>query len=261
MQDAILKINHLTVAVQEFNKETLLVNDLNLEIPRNRITALVGSSGSGKTTTGLAILRLLPQALYMKKGAIVWEGQDLMNLSENQMRLMRGKKIGMVFQEPLNAFNPVFTIGFQIGEVLKQHTTLSGPKINDEIVRLLTTVGVDDPPRILNSYPYQLSGGLRQRAMIAQAIAASPSLIIADEPTSNLDVTLQAHIMELFRKLRDELKMTILLISHDLGMVVHLAEQVAILANGRMVESGETKSIWQHPRHPFTQQLKQKMVI
>ena len=161
----------------------------------------------------------------------------------------------MVFQEPLNAFNPLFTIGYQIGEVLIYHTTMSLGERGKKVLELLDIVGIPDPLRIVNSYPHQLSGGLRQRAMIAQAIAGNPSLIIADEPTSNLDVTLQSHILELFRKLRQELELSILLITHDLGVVSHLADEVTVLNQGQVVESGKTKSIVTQPRHPYTKEL------
>ena len=167
----------------------------------------------------------------------------------------------MIFQEPLNAFNPVFTIGYQIKEVLQTHTQIASGKTAGKIEELLKMCGVPDAARISESYPHQLSGGLRQRAMIAQAVAAHPKLIIADEPTSNLDVTWQAHIMELFRTLRDELKISILLITHDLGMVAHLADHVAVLFNGKIVEHGETKEILEHPKHPYTMELMEAMAV
>lgn len=250
-----LAIKNLTITVEENLTKKKIVDNINLSVPARTITALVGGSGSGKTTIGLAILRLLSPALQIEQGEIFFENQDLLKLPETQLRQIRGRKIGMVFQEPLNAFNPLFTIGYQIEEVLVCHTYLTTEQRRKRILELLDIVGIPDPVRIIQSYPHQLSGGLRQRAMIAQALAGNPALIIADEPTSNLDVTLQARIMELFRKLRDELRLSILLITHDLGVVTHLADEVAVMSAGKIVESGETKAVTTVPKHPYTRQL------
>jgi len=258
----LLTLKNLTIAIRNnVSEERILVDGLNLEVPPLKIVALVGGSGSGKTTTGLSILRLLPSALSVRQGEIIFNGQNLLECSQVQMRSIRGKEISMVFQEPLNAFNPVFTIGYQITEVLKTHTNFSPQEIPVRIQRLLKMCGIEDSSRIAQSYPHSLSGGLRQRAMIAQVIAAGPKLIIADEPTSNLDVTWQAHIMELFRTLKNELKISMLLITHDLGMVAHLADHVAVLCDGKIVESGETKNVLEHPKHPFTMELMEAMAL
>lgn len=253
-----LTIKNLTITVEENQTELRskkIVDNLNLSVPPKTITALVGGSGSGKTTTGLAILRLLSPALQIEQGEIIFENRDLLKLSEEDTRKVRGRKISMVFQEPLNAFNPLFTIGYQIEEVLIYHAAMTAVQRKSRIFELLNIVGISDPQRIIDSYPHQLSGGLSQRAMIAQALAGNPSLIIADEPTSNLDVTLQARIMELFRKLRNELGLSILLVTHDLGVVTHLADEVAVMCKGQVVESGKTVSVTTLPRHPYTQQL------
>ncbi len=252
---AVLKIAGLGVNAFDGMDHKRIVNSFNLIVEKEKIVALVGGSGSGKTTTGLAILRLLPEALMVHSGKIIFEGRDLLALSLEEMRQLRGAEIGMVFQEPLYAFNPVFRIGDQIKEVLIFHSSLGSEQRQKRILELLNLVGISEPQRIANSYPHQLSGGMRQRAMIAQAIAGDPKLIIADEPTSNLDVTLQAHIIELFRKLKDELRLSILLITHDLGMVEHLADEVAVLSGGRVIESGPTKEILQHPNSEYTKQL------
>ena len=167
----------------------------------------------------------------------------------------------MVFQEPLYAFNPVFSIGGQIEEVLRAHSALSVRQRRERILELLNLVGLPDPKRTAGNYPHQLSGGMRQRAMIAQAIAAGPKLIIADEPTSNLDVTLQANIMELFRKLKDELKLSILLITHDLGMVAHMADHVAVMTEGQIVERGTTREVLEKPQHPYTRALMEAIEV
>lgn len=251
--DALLKIDQLTVEVAE-DRKTILKN-VSLEIPLLKTVGLVGGSGSGKTTAGLSILRLLPPALTVKSGAIFLGGENILQYSEERMRELRGKDVAMIFQEPLNAFNPVFTIQYQIAEVLRFHTTLTPAKIEARVLELLDLVQIPEPRRVAGEYPHRLSGGMRQRAMIAQAIAANPRLIIADEPTSNLDVTIQSRIIELFRHLRRELKMTMLLITHDLGLVEHLADEVAVMLEGRIVESGHAVDVIRNPRHEYTQRL------
>ncbi len=250
-----VRLESLTVTVDEAVGEKILLDHINLEIPELSITALVGGSGSGKTTTGLALLRLLPLALSIKSGKIFFNDQDLLAASNDQMRAIRGGEISMIFQEPLYAFNPVFSIGYQIDEVLQFHTDLNRMQRQKRVLELLDLVGLPDPKRIAKDYPHQLSGGMRQRAMIAQSIAGDPKLIIADEPTSNLDVTLQARIIELLKKLKDELKLSILLITHDLGMVEHMADQIAVMTKGKIVENGTTHEVLSDPKHRYTQEL------
>lgn len=255
MDTPLLKINDLTIGVAADLGYNEIIKGLNLEIEPFQVTALVGGSGSGKTTIGLSILRLLPPAMHVFGGQIILNGQDLLTFSEKQMRRLRGKDISMIFQEPLSAFNPVFTIGFQIEEVLKCHVSLKRRQRKEKILDLLDLTGIPDPKRVAASYPHQLSGGIRQRAMVAQAVAAEPKLIIADEPTSNLDVTLQAHVIELFRKLKEALKISVILITHDLGVVNQLADRVAVIFDGRIVECGQTREVLSNPRHPFTEEL------
>ncbi len=252
MAQNLLALENLTVTVTEAGKEKTLVDKVSLQMATLGITALVGGSGSGKTTTGLAILRLLPLGLVVRQGRVVFEGEDLLGVSADRMRDIRGKDIAMIFQEPLYAFNPVFSIGYQIEEVLEVHLRLNPRQRRERVLDILNIVGLPDPGRAARSYPHQLSGGMRQRAMIAQAIAAEPKLIIADEPTSNLDVTLQARIMELFRRLKDKFNLSILLITHDLGMVAHMADQVAVMKEGRIVEQGPTQQVLKNPRHSYT---------
>jgi len=199
--------------------------------------------------------------LRITQGKILLKGRNLLELPEQDLRLVRGKQIGMIFQEPLNAFNPVFTVGYQIEEVLKYHMNFNSRKRRDQVKELLKTVGIENPDRIANEYPHRLSGGLRQRAMIAQAIAAQPQLLIADEPTSNLDVTLQARVMELFLKLKEQLAISILLITHDLGVVRHLTEKVAVMSQGEIIEFGKTKDVLTAPQQPYTRQLIQAVEL
>ncbi len=259
MKDApLVTIRNLTIAVSGPLKKRI-VDSVDLKINRLGINALVGGSGSGKTTTAFSILRLLDPALNIEKGEITFAGRNLLRLPEDEIRAVRGAKIGMIFQEPLNAFNPVFTIGFQIEEVLRYHTDLSISDRQKKMLEIIDLVGLPDPLRIIKSYPHQLSGGMRQRAMIAQAICCEPQLIIADEPTSNLDVTLQARIMQLFKTLRDELKITFLLITHDLPMVGHVADYVNVMKEGKLIESGKSEDILAHPSHVYTKELLKAM--
>jgi len=260
MSESLLHIKNLSVTVGNASDAKFILRNVDLEIPQLSITALVGGSGSGKTTTGLAILKLLPHGLKMQSGEISFSGEDLLQLPHERLRQIRGGDISMVFQEPLYAFNPVFSIGYQIDEVLQVHTSLNRAQRQARILELLDLVGLPDPKQTVGNYSHQLSGGMRQRAMIAQAIAANPKLIIADEPTSNLDVTLQAHIIELFKKLRDELKLSILLITHDLGMVEHMADNVAVMTEGKIVESGVTREVLNNPSHKYTQELMEALL-
>jgi ABC-type glutathione transport system ATPase component len=220
----ILSVENLTVAVGD----KVLVNNVSFDVPRGKIVAIAGASGSGKTTIGLSILSLLPSALNIIQGSIVFEGRNLLGLSAEKMRECRGACIGMVFQEPLSAFDPLFPVGEQIDEVLAAHTKLSKQERYKKVLETLSEVELPDPPRAYKSFPHQLSGGMRQRAMVAQAIVCGPSLIIADEPTSSLDVTLQVKIMGLFSRLRKK-NISVLLISHDLEMIEHLADETIVL--------------------------------
>jgi peptide/nickel transport system ATP-binding protein len=247
---SLLSIKNLTVAVGS----KVLVNRVSFDVPKGKIVAIVGGSGSGKTTIGLSVLRLLPQALSLNQGSMMFEGKNLLELSEDQMRTYRGARIGMVFQEPLSAFDPLFTIGQQLDEVLVAHTSLSKQDRYQKVLDTLANVELPDPARAYQSFPHQLSGGMRQRAMVAQAIVGGASFIIADEPTSNLDVTLQVKIMELFKRLRDR-GISILLIAHDLGMIAQLADEVIVLHQGNIVEQGTVLDVINRPQHAYTKAL------
>jgi len=248
--DPLLSVKDLTVAVGA----KVLVDQVSFDLPRGKIVAIAGGSGSGKTTIGLSILRLLPSALAIKQGSIVFENRNLLNLSNEEIRQCRGARIGMVFQEPLSAFDPLFTIGQQLDEVLSAHTQLSRQERYKKALDILSEVELPDPQRAYKSYPHQLSGGMRQRAMVAQSLVCGPSLIIADEPTSSLDVSLQIKIMELFIRLKNK-GISILLIAHDLGMISHVADEVIILRQGQMVEKGLVAQVIGQPQHEYTKQL------
>ncbi|MBF0504296.1 MAG: ABC transporter ATP-binding protein [Candidatus Omnitrophica bacterium] len=249
--DSLLSVKNLTVAVGL----KAVVNDVSFDVFGAQIMAVAGGSGSGKTTIGLSILRLLPPALRIGQGSIIFEGKNLLDLSAEDMRLCRGARIGMVFQEPLSAFDPLFTIGQQLEEVLAAHTQLTKQDRQRKVLEILSDVELPDPLRAYASYPHQLSGGMRQRAMMAQAMVCDPSLIIADEPTSSLDVTLQVKMMELFVHLKKKKNISFVLIAHDLGMISQVADEIIILREGKMVEGGKVDQVMGCPQNEYTKQL------
>lgn len=255
MLKTLLKISDLTVSVQDEVESKKILNAVSFELEAKSILGVVGGSGSGKTTAGLAILRLLSDSLRIDRGQIHFQGQDLLKAPLQELQKIRGKDIAMVFQEPLIAFNPVFTIGYQIEEVLQEHFSFSSSERHKKILTLLEQVGIKDPERIAASYPHQLSGGLRQRAMIAHALAGEPKLLIADEPTSNLDVTVQAKIIELFKEIRNKKDLSIILITHDLGLVEHIADKIIVMNKGSIVESGSVQQILHAPQTAYTKEL------
>ncbi len=251
--NSLLDIKNLSVTVGCQADARSILDNVSFSVGKGRITALVGGSGSGKTTAGMSILRLLDQALMARSGQVLFENEDLLAVPAQDMRRVRGAGIAMVFQEPLDAFDPLFTIGEQIDEVLAAHTDLSSQQRHQRVMEVLSQVQLPQPERVVRRYPHQLSGGQRQRAMIAQSIACGPKLLIADEPTSNLDVVAQAGIMDVFRALKSD--MSVILITHDLGMVAHIADDAVVLCEGRVVEAGLVKDIMTNPRHPYTQAM------
>jgi oligopeptide/dipeptide ABC transporter ATP-binding protein len=231
------------------------VSDVSFSVRRGETLCLVGESGSGKSVTALSIIRLVQPPGRITAGKVIFEGQDLLQIPETAMEKVRGRRIGFVFQEPMIALDPVYTIGFQIRETLEVHGLAKGAAAKRRAVELLEAVRVPEPQRRAGEYPHQLSGGLRQRAMIALAIAAEPSLVIADEPTTALDVTVQAEILDLLRDMRRQFSLSLLLITHDLGVVAEMADHVAVMYGGRIVESAPVATLLETPNHPYTRGL------
>ncbi len=231
------------------------VRGLDFAIASGETLALVGESGCGKSMTALSLLRLVPSPGKVVSGEINFRGEDLRLLPEEEMQRIRGNQVAMVFQEPMTSLNPVFRIGNQLGEVLQLHLGLSGRALHEKSVELLQQVGISSPEQRLRDYPHQLSGGMRQRVMIAMALACDPALLIADEPTTALDVTIQAQIMDLLMRLKSERDMATLLITHDFGVVAEMADRVAVMYNGLIMEYAPVDTIFANPVHPYTQGL------
>ncbi|MGS1011458.1 ABC transporter ATP-binding protein [Achromobacter anxifer] len=251
----LLRIQNLTVDLPPGADRPHALKDLSLNISAGEIVCVVGESGSGKSLTAGAILGLLPQDVRASGGQVLWEGQDLLRLAPEALRRLRGKRIGMIFQEPMTALNPLRTIGDQIAEVFRTHTRLGRAEIRRRTLDLLESVRLPDPLRALDAYPHELSGGQRQRAMIAMALALEPALLIADEPTTALDVTTQAQILHLIHDLQRRKGTAVLFITHDFGVVAEIADRVAVMQRGVLVESGAAQQVLEHPRHPYTRAL------
>ena len=232
------------------------VDGVDFDLYRGETLGVVGESGCGKSVTALSILRLLPiPPACIEAGEVWFQGRDLLRASEAEMREIRGQGIAMIFQEPMTSLNPVFTVGNQIDEVLRVHTEMSKAERRARVIELFELVGIPSPETRIRDYPHQLSGGMRQRVMIAMALACDPAVLIADEPTTALDVTIQAQILELLDELKARLEMAVLLITHDLGVVAEAAQRVAVLYAGRVVETADVDDIFADPRHPYTQGL------
>jgi oligopeptide/dipeptide ABC transporter ATP-binding protein len=231
------------------------VDGISFEVKRGEILGLVGESGCGKSVTSLSILRLVGAPGKIDSGEIAFDGRDLLTLDGNAMTQIRGNRIAMIFQQPQSALNPVFKVGDQISEVLNIHQALGKKAGHDRALELLTLVGIPDPERRLKAYPHELSGGMAQRVMIAMALACIPELLIADEPTTALDVTIQAQILDLMRDLRTKLDTAIILITHDLGVVAEMADRIAVMYAGQIVEEARVDELFNNPKHPYTQGL------
>jgi oligopeptide/dipeptide ABC transporter ATP-binding protein len=253
--DNILEVINLSTQFSTRAGTVRAVDDVSFAIPRGSTLALVGESGSGKSVTSLSIMRLILSPGKIVKGKILFNGRDLMKLDDGEMRRLRGRDIAMIFQDPMTSLNPVYTVGDQIAEAIQLHQNLPRRSAWAKAVEMMERVRIPDAGRRSKDYPYQLSGGMRQRVMIAMALSCNPKLLIADEPTTALDVTIQAEILELLRALKDDFDLSMLLITHDLGVVAETADRVAVMYAGRIVEEAQVREIFQSPKHPYTEGL------
>jgi peptide/nickel transport system ATP-binding protein len=256
MANPLLTVNNLHVAFKTESGLVKAVDGVSFSLAAGEILGLVGESGCGKSVTALSLLRLIPNPPgQISAGEIIWRDRDLLKLPVTELVKLRGREISMIFQEPLTSFNPVQKIGAQISEILKVHTNLTEPEIRERVIAGLQRVGISEPGRQFEAYPHELSGGMRQRAMIAMALACHPQAVIADEPTTALDVTIQAQILELLQELQAENQMAVLLITHNLGIVAEIAQRVAVMYAGKMVEVATVRELFHHPLHPYTEGL------
>lgn len=256
MSKTILEVKNLRTAFRTDSGEVTAVDDVSLSVKEGQTLGIVGESGCGKSVTALSIMRLIPSPPgRVVSGQILFKGEDLLQKPIQEMRQIRGNKIGMIFQEPMTSLNPVFTIGDQVMESVRLHQGLNKKDALSRAIEMLKLVGIPAPERRVNDYPHQLSGGMRQRVMIAMALACNPALLIADEPTTALDVTIQAQILDLLASLRQKLGMAVVLITHDLGVVAEVCESVVVMYAGKVVEKGSVEDIFLRPTHPYTRGL------
>jgi oligopeptide/dipeptide ABC transporter ATP-binding protein len=251
---SLLDVRSLDIFFRSPKGSIKVVCGLSFEIGEAEVFGLVGESGCGKTLTALSLMGILPQNAFAE-GEIIFKGRNLLSLDKESMRRLRGKELSMIFQEPMTSLNPVLTVGYQVAEVLTTHKGLSRKEALSEAVELFKAVKIPSPETRIKEYPHQMSGGMRQRVMIAMAIACKPSLLIADEPTTALDVTIQAQILELLQRLKEDMKMAVLLITHDLGVVAENTQRVAIMYAGRLMELVDAYELFHNPRHPYTMGL------
>jgi oligopeptide/dipeptide ABC transporter ATP-binding protein len=253
--EPLLSVRHLTTIFDVPGRPVVAVDDVSFDIHKGETLGLVGESGSGKSVTAFSIVQLLQSPGRTVNGTVVFQGRDLLALPEGEMRKVRGAGIGLVFQEPMAALNPVMRVGEQIGEALRVHGLAGKREARSRAIDLLRAVHIVDPEKRVDDYPHQLSGGMRQRVMIAVALACKPPLVIADEPTTALDVTVQAQILQLLRETKREFDLSLLLITHDLGVIAETADRVAVMYTGRVVEIGPVRDVFRKPLHPYTQGL------
>jgi oligopeptide/dipeptide ABC transporter ATP-binding protein len=255
MSEALLSVRNLTTVFDVPGRPVVAVDNVSFDIRKGETLGLVGESGSGKSVTAFSIVQLLQSPGRVREGQVLFQGRDLLALPEHEIRKVRGAGIGLVFQEPMAALNPVMRVGEQITEALRVHGLAGKRDARGRAIELLRAVRITDPERRVDDYPHQLSGGMRQRVMIAVALACRPPLVIADEPTTALDVTVQAQILELLREMKREFDLSLLLITHDLGVIAETADRVAVMYAGRIVETGPVRELFRQPLHPYTQGL------
>lgn len=256
MHAPILEVKNLSTKIKIDQHYFTLIEDINFNLYPGKTLAIVGESGSGKTMTALSLLRILPTPpILPPEGSVLYQGKNLITLKEKEMRAIRGARIAMIFQDPTTALNPVYTVGQQLSEVVELHLDLYGEEAYQRVMQALSEVGIPSPDIRYNEYPHQLSGGMKQRVMIAMALLCEPDILIADEPTTALDVTIQAQVLELIRDLQQRLGMALLLITHDMGVVAEMADEVIVMYASQMVEKGSVAQIFDQMSHPYTQGL------
>ncbi|MBQ5660331.1 MAG: ABC transporter ATP-binding protein [Lachnospiraceae bacterium] len=251
----LLEVKDLTTAFSADYGETVSVDHISFHVDEGETVCIVGESGCGKSVTSLSIMGLLGRGGAVKDGSALFAGRNLLELGEKELDELRGNRIAMIFQDPLTSLNPVFTIGNQITESIRTHMNVSKDEARERAIQVLAKVGMPDPERVMKKYPHTMSGGMRQRAMIAMALSCDPDLLIADEPTTALDVTIQAQIMSLLKKLREESGMSMILITHDIGLVARMADRVIVMYAGQLIEEAPVKELFAEPRHPYTKAL------
>ena len=250
--DILLKVNDLEVSFFTHAGEVKAVRKVSYDLKYGEAMGIVGESGSGKSVSSYALMGIIPEPGKILNGSINFEDKDITKLSEAEMLKLRGKEVGMIFQDPMTSLNPVFTVGSQIDESLKKHTNLDKKQREKRIIELFELVGINQPEKRLKQYPHEFSGGMRQRVMIAMALACNPRLLIADEPTTALDVTIQAQIIELLKELKEKINMSIIFITHDLGVISEICDKVAVMYAGNIIERGSIDDIFYNPKHPYT---------
>ena len=255
MSDSILSVKELRTSFSTDNGEVMAVNGISFDLDRGKILGIVGESGSGKSVTAYSIMRILESNGGIKGGHVFYKGDDITKFSEKQMREFRGKCCSIIFQDPMTSLNPVFTVGNQLKEAIELHTDRKGKAAEERAVEMLTLVGVNEPEKRVKQYPYELSGGMRQRVMIAMALACEPDILIADEPTTALDVTIQAQILELMQDLQKKLGMAIIIVTHDLGVIADMCDEIIVMYGGRVCERGTAEDIFYRPHHEYTKGL------